>query len=117
VQRDIVRVLVGAAAGTLIVREVDADDPSQSALEISGAGMSPLTLFVNRDNGLIEKARYVVEPDGRSEEIYSDYRNVEGIQVPFHTVVRRAGVPAIERDVRKIHFNVTLPPGLFVKPS
>jgi len=37
--------------------------------------------------------------------------------VPFHTVVRRAGVPAIERDVRKIHFNVTLPAGLFVKPS
>jgi hypothetical protein len=96
---------------------VDADEPSQAALEVSGAGMSPLTLLVNRDNGLIEKARYVVDPDGRSEEIYSDYRNVEGIQVPFHTVVRRAGVPAIERDVRKIHFNVTLPAGLFVKPS
>ncbi|HXT29509.1 MAG TPA: hypothetical protein VN716_09525, partial [Vicinamibacterales bacterium] len=117
VQRDIVRVLVGASAGSLIVREVDADEPSQAALEVSGGGMSPLTLLVNRDNGLIEKARYVVDPDGRSEEIYSDYRNVEGIQVPFHTVVRRAGVPAIERDVRKIHFNVTLPAGLFVKPS
>ena len=116
-QRDIVRVLVGAAAGTLILREVDGDEPSQAALEVSGAGMTPLTLFVNRDTGLIEKARYVVDPDGRSEEIYSDYRNVEGIQVPFHTVVRRAGVPAIERDVRKIHFNVTLPAGLFVKPS
>jgi hypothetical protein len=96
---------------------VDADEPSQAALEVSGGGISPLTLVVNRDNGLIEKARYVVDPDGRSEEIYSDYRNVEGIQVPFHTVVRRAGVPAIERDVRKIHFNVTLPAGLFVKPS
>jgi len=117
VQRDIVRVLVGASAGSLIVREVDADEPSQAALEVSGGGMSPLTLLVNRDNGLIEKARYLVDPDGRSEEIYSDYRNVEGIQVPFHTVVRRAGVPAIERDVRKIHFNVTLPAGLFVKPS
>jgi zinc protease len=117
VQRDIVRVLVAAAAGTLILREVDADDPAQAAVELSGGGMSPLTLFVNRDNGLIEKARYAVDGGGRSEEIYSDYRNVGGIQVPFHTVVRRAGAPAIERDVRKIHFNVALPPGLFVKPS
>jgi zinc protease len=117
VQRDIVRVLVGAAAGTFVVREVDSDDPALDALEISGAAMSPLTLFVHRDTGLIQKARYLVEPDGRSEEAYSDYRNVEGIQVPFHTVVRRGGLSPLERDVKKIHFNVALPAGLFVKPS
>ena len=63
-------------------------------IEISGDDMPPLTLFVNRDNGLIEQARYVVDAEGRSEERYSDYRNVDGIQVPFHTVVRRAGLDA-----------------------
>jgi zinc protease len=117
VQRDIIRVLVNAAAGKLIVREVDADEPSTGALEISGQGLAPLTLLINRDNGLIEKARYDVEPEGRSEEAYSDYRNVNGIQVAFHTVVRRGGLAPVERDVRKIRFNVALPPGLFVKPS
>ena len=79
--------------------------------------MSPLTLLVNRDNGLIEKARYVADPDGRSEELYSDYRNVNGIRVPFHTVVRRAGLPPIERDLKTIRYNVPLPAGLFVKPG
>ena len=79
--------------------------------------MSPLTLLINRDNGLIEKARYVADPEGRSEEVYSDYRNVDGIQVPFHTVVRRAGLPPLERDVKTIRFNVPLPPALFTKPS
>jgi zinc protease len=117
VQRDIIRVLVNAAAGKLIVREVDADEPSMGALEISGQGLAPLTLVINRDNGLIEKSRYDVEPEGRSEEVYSDYRNVNGIQVAFHTVVRRGGLPPVERDVRKIRFNVALTPGLFVKPS
>jgi zinc protease len=120
VQRDIVRVLVKAAAGKLVVREIDAaadDAPSLGALEISGEGMAPLTLLINRDNGLIEKARYVVDAEGRSEEAYSDYRNVNGIQVPFHTVVRRAGLSPLERDVKTVRFNVPLPAGLFTKPS
>ena len=80
--------------------------------------MAPLTLVINRDNGLIEKARYVAGPgEGRSEEEYSDYRNVNGIQVPFHTVVRRAGLSPLERDVKTVRFNVPLPAGLFTKPS
>ena len=121
VQRDIVPLLLKAAAGTLVVREVDpaADDaPTLGAIEISGEGMSPLTLLINRDNGLIEKARYAAATgEGRSEEAYSDYRNVNGIQVPFHTVVRRAGLSPLERDVKTVRFNVPLPPGLFTKPS
>jgi len=117
VQRDIIRVLVNAASGKLIVREVDADEPSLGALEISGQGLAPLTLLINLDSGLIEKARYEVELEGRSEETYSDYRTVNGIKVAFHTVVRRGDHTPVERDVRKIHFNVALPPDLFVKPS
>ena len=117
VQRDVVRVLIGAASGAHVVREVDSDDPRLGAIEISGGGMSPLTLFVNRDNGLVERARYLLDPEGRGEEAYSDYRNVNGVQVAFHTVVRRPGVTPIERDVKTIRFNVALPTALFVKPS
>jgi zinc protease len=117
VQRDIVRVLVRAGSGKLVVRDIDSDTPSLGAIEISGEGMSPLTLLINRDNGLIEKARYVAQPEGKSEEDYSDYRNVGGIQVPFHTVVRRAGLSPIERDLKTIRYNIPLPAGLFVKPS
>jgi zinc protease len=117
VQRDIVRVLVRAATGRLVARDLDSDEPSLGALEISGEGMAPLTLLINRENGLIERARYVVDAEGRSEEAYSDYRNVGGIQVPFHTVVRRAGLPPLERDVRTVRFNIPLPLGLFTKPS
>jgi zinc protease len=120
IQRDIVPLLLKAAAGALVVRDVDtaADDaPIQAAIEISGGGMIPVTLLINRDNGLIEKARYLADPEGRSEEAYSDYRNVNGIQVPFHTVVRRAGLSPLQRDVKTVRFNVALPPGLFIKPS
>lgn len=113
--RDMIRMLVKAESGELVIREIDSDDPLVAAIEISGDGMAPVALYVNRDNGLIEKARYS-GAEGRTDELYSDYRNVRGVQFAFHTVLRRGSLPAIERDVRTIHYNVPLPPGLFVKP-
>jgi len=113
VDRDMVRVLLRAAAGQLIVREVDSDDDRTGAIEVAGEGLAPVTLFVNRDNGLIEKARYLGGPDGRTDEIYSDYRNVAGIQVAFHTVVRRGSLLPLERDIKTIRYNVPLSPALF----
>ena len=108
---------MGAAAGALIVREVDGTNSRHGAIEISGAGMTPVTLHIHRDNGLIDKAHYSGGPDGRTEEIYSDYRNVAGIQVPFHTVVRRGTLLPLERDIKTIRYNVPLPAALFQKPS
>ena len=117
VERDLIRVLVKAGSGDLVVREIDSDDPQLAAIEISGGGMTPVSLYVNRDNGLVEKTRYIAVAEVRSEELYSDYRDVKGVQFAFHTVLRRGSLPEIERDVRTIHYNVPLPPGLFVKPS
>ena len=116
IQRDLIGVLVKAGTGALVVREVDSDEPVLAGVEISGGGMRPLTLFINRDNGLIDRLRYDGQ-DGRVEERYSDYRSVDGIQVAFHTTVRRAGMTSIERDVKTIKFNVPIAPGLFIKPS
>ena len=117
VERDLIRVLVKAGSGDLVVREIDSDDPQLAAIEISGGGMTPVSLYVNRDNGLVEKTRYIAVAEVRSEELYSDYRDVKGVQFAFHTVLRRGSLPEIERDVRTILYNVPLPPGLFVKPS
>jgi zinc protease len=116
IQRDLIAVLIKAGTGKLIAREVDSDEAVLAGLELSGADMRPLTIFINRDNGLIDRSRYD-GPDGRVEERYSDYRSVDGVQIPFHTVVRRTGMTSIERDVRTIKFNVPLAPGIFEKPS
>ena len=113
IDRDIVQVLLRAAAGQVVVREVDSDNPQTGAIELSGQGLAPVTLFVNRDNGLIEKARYLDDRYGRTEELFSDYRTVDGIRFPFHTVVRRANLPPLERDIKTIRYNVPLSPALF----
>jgi hypothetical protein len=116
VQRDLIGLLVRAASGSLVLREVDADETVLAGLEISGPDMRPVTLFISRDTGLIDRTRYEAAT-GRVEERYDDYRSVDGIQIPFHTVVRRPGMTSIERDIRTIRFNVPLAPGLFEKPQ
>ena len=119
IERDVVRLLIQAATGKLSVSTVDApaEDPLIAAVEVSGAGIAPVVLLINRNNGLIEMARYDAGAEGRTTETYSDYRNVNGIQVPFHTVLRRGALSPIERDVKTIRFNVPLDAGLFVRPS
>ena len=115
VERDLIAMLVKAGTGKLVVRDVDSEESVLQGIEISGPGAQPVTLFVNSQNGLIDRMRYD-GPEGRVEERYSDYRKVDGIQVPFHTVLRRAGKTSIERDIRSIKFNVPLAPGLFEIP-
>jgi hypothetical protein len=83
---------------------------------VSGDGLSPTTIYINRDTGLVERMKYD-SPEGLVVEDYSDYRDVEGVQVPFHTIVQRGGAAAVERDVAHIHFNIGLPAGLFDRPG
>lgn len=114
-QRDTISMLLKAASGSLVVRGADADPPFDAVI-VSGDDLAPVTLFVNRDNGLIEQVKYD-SPGGSVTEEYSDYRIVEGVKVPFHTVVKRPGAGTIERDIRRIHFNVPLAQSLFSRPS
>jgi zinc protease len=114
-QRDTISLLLACASGTLTLAPAEADAPLAGVV-VSGPELTPVTLFINRDTGLIERMRYA-SPAGVVTEEFSDYRDVDGIQVAFHAVVRRPGAPVMERDVKKLHFNVPLPAGLFSKPS
>jgi hypothetical protein len=51
------------------------------------------------------------------EEIFSDYRAVDGLQVAFKAEIHRNGTPLLERVVRTFEYNVPLDAALFTKPS
>ena len=118
-QRDTIPLLLKLAAGQLLVREIDTEDPSLAGVRISGEGMTPLTMFINRENGLIAGVRYesASQPGVTTDELYDDYRDVNGVQIAFHTIVRRTGLPPIERDVKTFRINVPIAPAIFVKPD
>jgi hypothetical protein len=123
VQRDALRLLLGLADGRVPARRVadlDSGGRTFQALEVGGDGMRPLTLLFEPSTALVRMMRYTTEtgpaPEPTEEE-FSDYRNVDGIQVPFTTVVRRSGQQVLRRVVNSVEFNVPLDPALFTKPS
>jgi hypothetical protein len=119
VQRDVIPLLIGLSEGR--VRATRVPDEVDGArrlpvLLVEGGGMRPISLVLDPETLTILKQRYDME-NATIEEFYSDYRAVDGLQVPFKAEVRRNNVPLLERVLRTIEFNVPLEAALFTKPS
>lgn len=124
VQRDTVPLLLALADGRVSAKAIETVEGGQTvpALDVVLPGAKPLTLIFDPATTLLAKARYRVEssPAGGEvnvEEIYSDYRDVNGLKVAFKTELRREGAPAVNRAVRTFEFNVPIDSALFSKPS
>jgi hypothetical protein len=89
------------------------------AVELSGPGLEPVIVYVDPDNGQVAKLAYIVNGPGQPlvEEIFSDHRIVDGVQVAFTARVRQAGRPVLERRIREIKINAPLDPALFQRPA
>jgi zinc protease len=124
VQRDVVGLLLALADGKVSARrlpDVQTGGREVRALGIAARGLRPLILLLDPSTDLILAQRYDV-PGGsgttlQMEESFSDYRNINGLQVAFSAVVRRAGAPFLSRQLKTFESNVPLELSLFVKPS
>ena len=124
VRRDTIALLLAAHAGDVQVRALpDIKDESGTlhhALELSALDLEPMVLYVDRDSGLITKQTYVA--GGRVgqplvEELFGDYRRVDGLQVAFWARVRHGGEPVLERRVTTIAINAPIDPVRFQRPA
>jgi hypothetical protein len=120
VQRDTVPLLLALNDGKVSasLRERIEDGRKMPALDVSLTGAA-VTLIFDPTTALLFKSKYrMAGPAGdvNVEEIYSNYRDVKGLQVPFTTELRRDGAPAVQRTLRTFDFNVAVDPGLFEKP-
>jgi zinc protease len=115
VQRDTVPLLLALADG-----RVTAKTAGTGSLEVSIPGGKPVTWWIDPATGLISKARYRTSQGGAevaTEEVYSDYRDVNGLKIAFKTELRREGGPTVARTVRKYEFNIPVDSKVFTKPS
>lgn len=121
IQRDAITLLVRLAenrpaAKRTSVRLAGRDMP---ALEIAVPGGTPLLVAFDPDTALPAGQRYTLEsPNGpvAVEELFSDYRDVNGLKVAYRTVLQRDGAPRVERIVKSFEYNVPLDPALFARP-
>lgn len=114
-ERDVIGLMLAVVEGKRPTKQVlvTIDGRPTPALEIRGG--APLTLVLD-PSGLIERLRYVVAtPEGPRgvEEIFSDYRDVNGLKVAFRAVLQRQGAPRVERIVRSFEYNIPLDASLF----
>lgn len=121
-RRDVLSLLLEAKSGTLKTRLLadtkDADGHTTRALEVSAADLDPIVLYINPDSAMIEKRAFAANAPGRPlvEEQFSDYRPVDGIQVPFHAT-QKVGALVVERQVTEIKINTAVDPAFFKRPA
>jgi hypothetical protein len=124
VRRDTIPILVGAMTGQYSVRqladETSADGAPLKVLEFSGRGVDPIRFYISGD-GLIAKQSFSTPgPDGKPlqvEELFSDYRVVNGVRVPFVAQLRRGGQSVMKRTLKNVTINASLAPSLFTRPE
>jgi zinc protease len=124
VRRDTIPVLIGGMTGQYSVRQL-ADDTSAAGtplkvLEFSGRQLDPIRFYISTDGLIAKQAFSAPGPDGRPlqvEEIFSDYRLVSGVRVPFQAQLRRDGQPVMTRTLKNVTINASLAPSLFARPE
>ncbi len=121
-KRDVIRLLLDAEDNVLSVRLLQdvrgADGRPQRVLELTGSDGNPVVLDVDADTLRVSKESFAAGTGGQAlvEETYSDYRAVNGVQVPF-AAERRAGPLSIKRRVTDLQINAPVDPSLFARPA
>jgi zinc protease len=121
-ERDTVAALLAASRGDLRARLLpdvkDADGTLRHALELSSPSFEPLVLYIDPETNLIAKQAYVVRAPSKPlvEELFSDYRRVDGVSVAFRAEVRTGGRTMMLRNLSAIAINPGIDPKLFTRP-
>lgn len=121
IQRDAITLLLALAenARALTKTSFTIEGRDMPAIRISNPGATPVTVIFDPASALISRQRYTLEsPNGpvAAEEVFSDYRDVDGLKVAFRAVIQRQGAPRVERVLETFEYNVRLDAALFVRP-
>ena len=127
-KRDVVPLLIAAAAGTLqarLLKEEGFQGRVLKVLALGGEGIPEVRLHVDQQTGTILKITYEslapAPPGGKSEprpteEVFTDYRPVAGVSLPFKATVTRGGQVLLERQLTGVQINSEIPADIFLKP-
>jgi hypothetical protein len=123
VRRDTIPVLLGATKGEYTVRllpeEIRNGTRSSRALEFTGRDLT-LKLYIDDQNLIAKQAFTTTGADGmplQVEEVFSDYRTIDGVRVPFEAQLMHNGQPVMKRTLKSVTFNGQVPETLFARPQ
>jgi zinc protease len=123
VRRDTIPMLIVASEGKYAVRLMPEEGRAGQVLrvlEISGEQLQPVRLFIDAQGFIARQSFAAPGPDGKAvqvEEVFSDYRKVDGISVPYKAELVRDGRSILTRTLRSVTFNTAVDPTLFARPG
>ena len=85
-------------------------------LEISGPAIDRVRLFIDASMLIAGQAYSRPDPTGRpmlTEEVFSDYRVVNGVRVPFEAQLLQNGQPILKRTLTNVAINGPVSDTLF----
>jgi hypothetical protein len=111
-----------AQAGTLEVQYLGEEEvEGKKALAALWRGPSgPVRLYVDPASHLLVAARFLSASQRGSADtlqVWDDYRPVDSVQFPFHSVTYQNGVRHSEIFVQEVRFNQPMDAALFSKPG
>jgi zinc protease len=121
-RRDTIAALLAAYDGLLSARLLpdikDEGGRMHRALELTGKDLDPMVMYVDPETFRVTRQTYVAGAPGAPliEELFGDYRPIDGVQIAFSATVRRDGETLIERKVVELRINDSLDPALFKRP-
>jgi zinc protease len=96
-------------------------------VEVEGVAISDparslvVKLYIDPKTGLPAKKVYTAAmlggPPGEMEEVYSDYREVSGVKMPFKTVIFQAGKKRAEQTITDVKINPGVADAAYKKPE
>jgi zinc protease len=124
VQRDSIGLLLGLLDRKLTaarVPDVQVSGHAMPAIRVTGASMPPLTVIFDPATALIVRQRYLApaaqgQPAVDTEEEFSDFRDVDGLKVPFTAAVKVSGVLTVRRTLHSVEYNVPIDAAIFSRP-
>jgi hypothetical protein len=102
--------------------EVKVDDKPVIGVRVSHKGHRDVSLFFDKNKGLLVKSESVVKDpmaggqEVTQETLYSDYKEVNGVQRPMNLVINRDGKKYVETEVTEVAPQEKLDDSMFVKP-
>jgi zinc protease len=121
-RRDTYPMLIAAAEGQLMLRalaEEARDGEMLQVLEVSGADFPAVRLYIDSQFRIARQSYTASAPDGlpmKIEEVFSDYRAIDDVSVPFKASVLSNGRLIIERTIKSVSFNTRIDEKLFDQP-
>ena len=96
-------------------------DKKAVGVKVSMKGKRAVDLYFDKTSGKLVKYDHQVKDEGSGQEVleetvYSEYKDIQGVQQPVKMVTKRDGKPYLDFEVSDITLFEKLDDGVFVKP-